>query len=171
MCGFTSERAHEVAPEEIITATQIVKQYCMVIKKTENMKFGAPESMLPHPKQRIREAILMLLEFMNTQSLWENMREMHPEIAESVLTNRYFNILKEAYSRLARFVTAADADLAARANSLFDGNDYDSIQSIRQDLSSAWYKKARDLQRKLNDDCLSLQLELEEEFGKKFVGN
>jgi hypothetical protein len=158
-------------PRTISVAAEIIDEYSSVMHETEHMMFGAPESLLPYPKEKIQEAVKVLLNFMNNESLWDTVRTEYPEVTETVLTNRYFNNLKEAYARLAKFVPDTDAELAARANALFDHHAREQIESIRGALSSPWYKKARDLQRKLNDQAMILLVEIEEEYGKKFPGN
>lgn len=172
MCSIM--KSNPEAPEQshdITDAAQIVDEYSTVIHDTEHMMFGVPESLLPHPKEKIQEAIRSLMSFMKDEDQWEGIQTEYPEIAEIVLTNRYYTGLKEAYARLARFIPDNEAQLAARANALFDNNEREHIEAIRGDLSSAWYKRARDLQRRLNDQSMDLLVEIEEEFGKKFDGN
>ena len=60
------------------------------------MMFGAPESLLPYQKKYIREAIVILLNFLKDKNAWDGFRVECPEIADSIITNKYYNALTQA---------------------------------------------------------------------------
>ncbi|MFC1651228.1 hypothetical protein ACFL2X_06625 [Candidatus Latescibacterota bacterium] len=152
-------------------ATDVICDYGVVIKETSKMMFGAPESLLPYQKKYIREAIVILLHFLKDKNSWDDFREECPEIADSILTNKYYNALRSAYVKLARFIPDSEAELAIKASQLFNNSKSEEMDSIRGDLSSSWYKKARDLQRKVNDESTSLMEEIEGKYGKKIFNS
>ncbi|MFC1551867.1 hypothetical protein ACFL6P_04800 [Candidatus Latescibacterota bacterium] len=152
-------------------ATDVICDYGQTIESTSKMMFGAPESLLPYQKKYIREAIVILLNFMKDKNAWDDFRVECPEIADSILTNKYYNALRSAYVKLARFIPDCDAELAMKASRLFSNSKTEEMENIRVDLSSAWYKKARDLQRKVNDESTALLEEIEEKYGKKIFNS
>ena len=154
-------------PKVIQLATEVISDYGVVIKKTSKMMFGVPESMLPYPKKDIREAIELLLCFMKNKSLWEELREECPDTADLILTNKYFNALRTAYIKLAKFIPDSEAKLAIKAASLFNTSGIEEFDDIRGELSSSWFKKARELQRRVNEESSLLMVEIEAKYGKK----
>lgn len=185
----TLETTEEIAENTILTEiiddesitwnhTKIVKlsvdvicDYCQVMEETSKLMFGAPESLLPYKKKYIREAIVILLHFLKNKDTWDDFREECPEIADSILTNKYYNALRTAYIKLARFIPDSDAVLAIKASKLFNYSKTEELDSIRGDLSSSWYKKARDLQRKVNEESTMLMEEIEGKYGKKIFNS
>ncbi|MFC1539049.1 hypothetical protein ACFL6H_06480 [Candidatus Latescibacterota bacterium] len=158
-------------PKVVKLATDVICDYGQTIKKTSKLMFGAPESMLPYPKRYIREAIVIVLLFMKDKNSWDDFREECPEIADSVLTNKYYNALRSAYVKLARFIPDCDAELAIKASKLFNNSKTEEMESIRGALSSSWYKKARDLQRRVNEESTLLMEQIEGKYGKKIFNS
>jgi len=76
-------------------ATKVVTDYGKVLAQVEPGLHGLPESLLPHSKARIRDAIFMLL---------ENLEPEHSALKES---------LARGYVYLAQFVPDADAQIVA----------------------------------------------------------
>ncbi len=153
-------------------ATDVICDYGETIENTSKLMFGAPESMLPYKKKYIREAIVILLNLMKDKNACEDFRDECPEIADSILTNKYYNALRLAYVKLAHFIPDKEAELALKASALFNNSrKAEEIEGIRGDLSSAWYKKARDLQRKVNEHSTELMKEIEEKYGKKIFNS
>jgi hypothetical protein len=73
-------------------ATKVVSDYGKVLARVQPGLQGMPESLLPYPKSRIREAILMLL---------KDLEPEHTTVKDS---------LARGYVYLAQFVPDADAD-------------------------------------------------------------
>jgi len=154
-------------PKVIQLAAEVISDYGAVIKKTSKMMFGVPESMLPYPKKDIREAIELLLRFMKNKSSWEGLKEKCPDTADLILTNKYYNALRMAYSKLAKFIPDSEAKLAIKAASLFNTTGVEEFDDLRGELSSFWFKKAREIQRRVNEESSLLMEEIEEKYGKK----
>ena len=154
-------------PQVIQLAAEVISDYGATIKKTSNMMFGVPESMLPYPKKDIREAIELLLRFMKNKSSWEDLKEKCPDTADVILTNKYYNALRIAYTKLAKFIPDNEAKLAIKAASLFNTSPTEEFDEIRGELSSCWFKKAREIQRRVNEESSLLMEEIEEKYGKK----
>ena len=79
-------------------ATKVVTDYGKVLAQVQPGLHGLPESLLPHSKAQIRNAILMLL---------ENLEPQHTALKES---------LARGYVYLAQFVPDADAAILGGAN-------------------------------------------------------
>ncbi|HEY2396756.1 MAG TPA: hypothetical protein VGH81_12385 [Rudaea sp.] len=79
-------------------ATRVVRDYGKVLAEVIPGVHGLPESLLPHSKDQIRNAIAMLL---------ENLEPEHTALKES---------LARGYVYLAQFVPDADAAVLGRAS-------------------------------------------------------
>src|SRR5690348_13728894 len=77
-------------------ATKVVTDYGRVLAQVQPGLHGVPESLLPHSKAQIRDAIVMLL---------ENLEPEHTALKES---------LARGYVYLAQFVPDADAAVLGR---------------------------------------------------------
>lgn len=77
-------------------ATRVVSDYGKVLAQVSPGVYGLPESLLPYPKDRIREALRFLL---------QNVVQEHPELREG---------LARGYVYLAQFVADDDAHTVAR---------------------------------------------------------
>ena len=84
-------------------ATKVVGDYGKVLARVAPDVYGLPESLLPHPKRAIREAIVSLLEQLGPDQL---------EIKEG---------LRRGYVYLAQFVSDADAEIVARGQASING--------------------------------------------------
>ena len=89
-------------------ATKVVGDYGKVLARVEPGVYGLPESLLPHPKPAIREAIVSLLEQLGPDQL---------EIKEG---------LRRGYVYLAQFVSDAEAEIVSRGQASINGSGRDS---------------------------------------------
>ena len=81
-------------------ATRMVRDYGKVLASLRPEVYGLPESLLPHPKERLRDALRLLL---------ANVPLDQPELREGLL---------RGYVYLAQFVPDAEAALIARGQAL-----------------------------------------------------
>ena len=77
-------------PNVILIATDIISKYGAVIKKKSKIMFGIPESLLPFPEEDIKEAIDLLLRFLKNKGSWNKLKNKHPDVGDSILTNEYY---------------------------------------------------------------------------------
>lgn len=92
-------------------ATRIVGDYGKVLARVEPGVYGLPETLLPHPREKIRYAIIMLLKQIGPD---------HPEVKEG---------LRHGYVYLAQFVPDDEADLVARGQASASGNGSDEASA------------------------------------------
>ena len=98
---------------ELRKAEQIVQVYGQVLERTATMVYGAPQSLLPYPKDEIKRAIrvaLLALEASRKGSRdpeLEYMREM----------------LRVGYVELARFIPDEEAQIASMGQSALNSGD------------------------------------------------
>jgi len=85
-------------------ATKVITDYGKVLAQVQPGLHGLPESLLPHSKAQIRNAIFMLL---------ENLEPEHTALKES---------LARGYVYLAQFIPDADATMLARQPAGTDGS-------------------------------------------------
>ncbi len=83
-----------MVPRMLGMATKVVSDYGKVLSMVEPGVYGLPESLLPHPRESIRFAILTLLRQLGIE---------HPEVKEG---------LRQGYVYLAQFVGDEEAQLA-----------------------------------------------------------
>ena len=88
-------------------ATRVVSDYGKVLAQVAPGVYGLPESLLPYPKERIREALRFLL---------QNVTQEHPELREG---------LARGYVYLAQFVSDQDAETIARGAATATGQSPD----------------------------------------------
>ncbi len=88
-------------------ATRIVGDYGKVLSRVEPGVYGLPESLLPHPREKIRYAIITLLQGVGPD---------HPEVKEG---------LRHGYVYLAQFIADDEADLVARGQASASGGSGD----------------------------------------------
>ncbi len=84
-------------------ATRMVRDYGKVLASLRPEVYGLPESLLPHPKERLRDALRLLLTSVPLDQ---------PELREGLL---------RGYVYLAQFVPDAEAALIARGQALLGG--------------------------------------------------
>ncbi|MDE1898658.1 MAG: hypothetical protein KGI40_08120 [Xanthomonadaceae bacterium] len=84
-------------------ATRMVRDYGKVLASLRPQVYGLPESLLPHPKERLRAALRLLLTSVPLDQ---------PELREGLL---------RGYVYLAQFVPDAEAALIARGQALLGG--------------------------------------------------
>ncbi|HVB83676.1 MAG TPA: hypothetical protein VND63_02260 [Rhodanobacteraceae bacterium] len=84
-------------------ATRIVSDYGKVLANLRPEVYGLPESLLPHPRERLRDALRLLLTSVPLDQ---------PELREGLL---------RGYVYLAQFVPDAEAALIARGQALLGG--------------------------------------------------
>ena len=84
-------------------ATRMVRDYGKVLAGLRPEVYGLPESLLPHPKERLRDALRLLLTSVPLDQ---------PELREGLL---------RGYVYLAQFVPDAEAALIARGQMLLGG--------------------------------------------------
>ena len=84
-------------------ATRMVSDYGKVLASLRPEVYGLPESLLPHPKERLRDALRLLLTSVPLDQ---------PELREGLL---------RGYVYLAQFVPDAEAALIARGQALLGG--------------------------------------------------
>ena len=95
-------------------ATKVVRDYGKVLAEVIPGVHGLPESLLPHSKDQIRNAIAMLL---------ENLEPEHTALKES---------LARGYVYLAQFVPDADAAMLTRKAGTSDAEaDADGVSAMR----------------------------------------
>ncbi len=92
-------------PNVIWIAIVIFSAYGVVLEKTSKMVFGVSKSLLPYPEEDIKEAIDLLLTYLENKSRWDELRREFPDVAGSILTNKFYNALKVGYIQLAKFIS------------------------------------------------------------------
>ena len=109
-------------------ATKVVGDYGNVLARVSPDAYGLPASLLPHPKEQIREAILALLEQLGPDQV---------EIKEG---------LRRGYVYLAQFVSDAEAEIVSRGQATINGHGGDAasaepamriINRIKRDMERA----------------------------------
>ena len=116
-------------------ATRVAEDFSHVLSSLDRTAYGYPESKLPHSKDRIREALALLLENVGDHA-----------VAES---------LAQAYVYLAQFVPDADAALIQRSQDLLSGD-------AQAASDGAGYDDAATAMRKINDIKLAMERAVEE---------
>ena len=89
-------------------ATKVVGDYGKVLARVAPDVYGLPESLLPHPKPQIREAIVSLLEQLGPDQI---------EIKEG---------LRRGYVYLAQFVSDDEAEIVSRGQATINGKGGDA---------------------------------------------
>lgn len=84
---------------------KIVNDYGGVLGITVKMSYGAPESLLPRPKEEIKQAIRVYL-------LYSHLTK--------TLDEKFFSVLEAGYSKLSNFMNDTDARNAAACQAAFD---------------------------------------------------
>jgi hypothetical protein len=84
-------------------ATKVVGDYGKVLARVAPDVYGLPQSLLPHPKTQIREAIVSLLEQLGPDQV---------EIKEG---------LRRGYVYLAQFVSDDEAEIVSRGQATING--------------------------------------------------
>ncbi len=92
-------------------ATRMVSDYGKVLAGLRPEVYGLPESLLPHPKERLRDALRLLLTSVPLDQ---------PELREGLL---------RGYVYLAQFVPDAEAALIARGQMLLGGGSGDGHEA------------------------------------------
>ena len=92
-------------------ATRIVSDYGKVLASLRPEVYGLPESLLPHPRERLRDALRLLLTSVPLDQ---------PELREGLL---------RGYVYLAQFVPDTEAALIARGQSLLGDADGDGREA------------------------------------------
>lgn len=95
-------------------AEKLVNEYGGVLEVSAQLTFGAPKSLLPKPKEEIRNAIITYLLYLH---------------ATKRLDNNTFELLKVGYTQLATFLDEDEGKLAVSANSAFKSGDPERIAS------------------------------------------
>ncbi|HEX7111308.1 MAG TPA: hypothetical protein VF216_02610 [Mizugakiibacter sp.] len=88
-------------------ATRLVSDYGKVLARVHPDVYGLPESLLPHPKARIRDAIRLLLEQLPADQ---------PELREGLM---------RGYVYLAQFVPDKEAAIIAQGQAALSGGGND----------------------------------------------
>jgi hypothetical protein len=83
----------------------IVTEYGNVIEMASKMSYGAPQSLLPRPKAKLKQAIIKYAVCLH---------------AQKNLDEKMLDVLKAAYIKLADFLDDADARVAIAAQSDFN---------------------------------------------------
>ena len=92
-------------------ATKVVGDYGKVLARVAPDVYGLPESLLPHPKPQIREAIVSLLEQLGPDQV---------EIKEG---------LRRGYVYLAQFVADDEAEIVSRGQASINGTGGDTASA------------------------------------------
>jgi len=92
-------------------ATKVVGDYGKVLARVAPEVYGLPESLLPHPKHAIREAIVSLLEQLGPDQV---------EIKEG---------LRRGYVYLAQFVSDSEAEIVSRGQASIHGGSADTASA------------------------------------------
>ncbi len=86
-------------------AEKVINVYGGVLEVTAKMSYGAPESLLPYPKEEIKQAIRVYL-------LYSHLTK--------TLDEKFFGVLEAGYSKLSEFMNDADARNAAACQAAFN---------------------------------------------------
>jgi TPR repeat protein len=103
-------------------AEKIVNEYGGVLEITSNMTYGAPQSLLPRPKEEMKEAIKTYLRYLHVTE----------ELDES-----WFNLLDYGYAKLSSFLSDADAKIAIAGQADFNAglaahNSKNTVQAVER---------------------------------------
>jgi hypothetical protein len=137
-------------------ARQVVQEYQQVLQRiTTLLTLGAPETLLPAPKDELRQALCMLVRATVSS------RSANPTTLET---------LRTAYLSLANFLTYEEANGAARLQAAFDRGDRAYIaspaaaqamaraQGIEQE-ASALAREFDEFVKQLDSDGLLLEID------------
>jgi len=91
----------------------IISEYGEVLEETSYMAWGVPESKLPYPKEVIKKSILMWYSALQNETFKDVINQDYSEIAEYLLSNKFFESLEGGYVELAKFIPDDEAKLCA----------------------------------------------------------
>ncbi len=98
---------------ELRKAEQIVQVYGQVLERTASMVYGTPQSLLPYPKDEIKQAIRLAL--LPLEASREGSRD--PEL------EHMREMLRVGYVELARFIPDEEAKIASMGQSALNSGD------------------------------------------------
>ena len=109
--GISSENYREFR-DLLKGALTIIKRYGEVLEQTSKMVFAIPESKLPYPKEAIRLSILIWYILLQNKSLREEIaKQDYFELAEYLLSKKFYDSLEISYIALAKFIPDEEAEL------------------------------------------------------------
>jgi hypothetical protein len=127
----------------------IVTEYGNVIEMASKMSYGAPQSLLPRPKAKLKQAIIKYAVCLH---------------AQKDLDEKTLDMLKAAYSKLADFLDDADARIAIAAQSDFNYADV-ALQSARNPEDKT--RIAKDVASRLSSPNYTAAVERQKRAGKE----
>lgn len=93
-------------------ALAIINKYDDIRKRTSNIVFGIPESKLPYPKKAIKLSILMWYKLLRNKKLKKKIiKQDYSELAEYLLSKKFYDALEKDYIALAKFIPDKEAAL------------------------------------------------------------
>ncbi|OQC29191.1 MAG: hypothetical protein BWX71_00393 [Deltaproteobacteria bacterium ADurb.Bin072] len=110
------------SPNVIYLAVVVTSDFGEFLENDGAKSPGIAETLLPHPKNEIEESILLLLRFINSKKSWSAMKKKYPDLAKTILTSKYYNVLKYGYVILSWVVNDDDAKVCNKFFSSIKGN-------------------------------------------------
>jgi hypothetical protein len=158
-------------PNVVYLASEIVSEYGLVLEKTSKLILGVSEEHLPYSGNEIQKAIEVLLRFLNNQNSWRNLKEKYPDLARTIITNEYYKALRVGYIELAEFIPDEEANICEKAALLLmePENQRKSIEGVAQEISTPWFEKVIQINRKIAEDRSLRLRSLQEKYGKDDV--
>jgi hypothetical protein len=90
----------------------IINKYDKILVQTSNIVLGIPESKLPYPKEAIRLSILTWYKLLRNKNLKEEIiKQDYSELAEYLLSKKFYDSLEIGYIALAKFIPDKEAEL------------------------------------------------------------
>ena len=109
--GISSEDYREFR-DLLKGALTIISRYGEVLEQNSKIVLGIPVSKLPYPKEAIRLSILMWCILLQNKSLREEIiKQDYSELAEYLLSKKFYDSLKISYVGLAKFISDKEARL------------------------------------------------------------
>lgn len=166
----------------------IVDAYREVLEEASG--FALPQSALPLPKNRIRDAIKILLLCLGNEAFWNTLRngkipipkrmkeviapsmEAEAKLVVYLLTDKFYNSVEVGYISLARFIPDKDADVHNKllqkiSNRQANEITFEEARQLASELASEFDdEKITEITRRIKEESSALLDELRGGLGK-----
>lgn len=157
-------------PFVIYMAFAVVSEYGGIIEKWSGVPHVSEET-LPYPKKDIQKAIELLLNFLkNEKNSWDRLKEKHIDIAEWIITNKYYKALRFVYIELAKFIPKNDAEICLLATVFLNKpenkgkTNEETVLAVRE---NPWLNKAFKVSKEIKENKVQRLKYLQENYGKE----
>jgi len=156
-------------PNVVHLASEIVSDFGAQLEKTSKLILGVSVENLPYSKDEIQKAIEILLRFLNSQNSWRKLKERHPDLAKTIISNEFYGALRVGYIELAKFIPNEEADICEKAAMLLaePKNHGKSIEDVAKEINTPWFEKVIQINRRIADESSLRLRNLQGTFGKE----